>query len=243
VNPHFFSEPSRALFGIHTPARGLAETGVVICPPLGLEALTAHRSLRILADQLADAGVEVLRFDYYGTGDSAGDMRDGGLSLWAENVRTATQHLRELAPVRRVVLIGLRLGATLAFLAEVPATNGIILWDPVLDGQGFIGGLARDATVLRTDEWEVGGFPFSSSLRRDIESVDLGAVSRVPPHVHVLFTEDSTGLATLQKSLQGRRTRVEASQMRAPHVWTENEALGVGAVPAAVIRQIISWVT
>lgn len=243
MNPHFFSESSRALFGIHTPARGLAEIGVVICPPLGQEGLTAHRSLRILADRLADAGVEVLRFDYYGTGDSSGEMRDGDLSLWAGNVRTATQHLREVAPVRRVVLIGLRLGATLALLAEVPATSRIILWDPVLDGRHFIADLARAATVLHTGEWEVGGFPFGQSLRRDIESLDLGAIRRVPPEIRVITTQESVDLSALERAQEGRRTRVETIRIQAPRVWTEDEALGVGAVPAEVIRQVVSWVT
>ena len=243
MNPHFFSDPSRALFGIHTPARGLAETGVVICPPVGQEALTAHRSLRILADQLADAGAEVLRFDYYGTGDSSGDMRDGGLSLWAENVRTATQHLREAAPVRRVVLVGLRLGATLALLAEVPAISRMILWDPVLDGRDFIAELTPGARVLDSGEWEVGGFPFAPSLRRDIESIDLNAIRRVPPEIRVILTQGASGLAALEATQAGRRTRMETASIQSPRVWTEDEALGVGAVPAEVIRQVVAWVT
>jgi alpha-beta hydrolase superfamily lysophospholipase len=242
VNPHFFSDPSRALFGIHTPAHGLAETGIVICPPIGQEGLTAHRSLRILADQLAAAGVEVLRFDYYGTGDSSGDMRDGSLSLWAENVRAAAQHLRGLAPVRRVVLLGLRLGATLAYLAEVPATSRIILWDPVLDGRAFVGSLTPDSIVADTDVWEVGGFPFGRGLREEIGSIDLSAVRRVAPDIRVITTQESAGQPELEKVQAGGRRRIEAVRIQAPRVWTEDEALGVGAVPTEVIRQIVSWV-
>ena len=180
MNPHFFSESSRALFGIHTPARGLAEIGVVICPPLGQEGLTAHRSLRILADRLADAGVEVLRFDYYGTGDSSGEMRDGDLSLWAGNVRTATQHLREVAPVRRVVLVGLRLGATLALLAEVPATSRIILWDPVLDGRHFIADLLVPPLFSTPVSGKWAASHSVNGFVADLESLDLGAIRRVP---------------------------------------------------------------
>src|SRR6218665_897665 len=72
---------------LHAPPQGKAGAlGVVLCAPLGRDARCAHRPLRLLAQQLAAAGICVLRYDHLGTGDSldlpdaAGDAlgREGG---------------------------------------------------------------------------------------------------------------------------------------------------------------------
>lgn len=242
MKPHFFGDSARPLFGVHTPsASGLGETGVVICPPMGQEGLRAYRTLRLLADQLALAGAEVLRFDFFGTGDSAGDVREGRPSIWLENVRSASQHLRELAPVRRVVLVGLRLGGTLALLAEVPATSRVILWDPILDSRDYITELNRDAVDPHGDEWEVRGFPIGAAFRGEMASMDLGTLRRVPPDVRIVTTQESPGLAAFQTALEGRRARVETDRIEAPRAWADDEAFGVGAVPAGVLRRIVEW--
>jgi len=244
VKPHYFGSTSRPLFGIHTPsASGLGETGVLICPPMGQEALRSYRSLRLLADQLAAAGQDVLRFDYHGTGDSAGEVRDGVPSVWLDDVRLASQHLREFTSVRRVVMVGLRLGGTLALLAEVPAIARVILWDPILDARDYIAELTRDALDATSDEWEVRGFPVGPALRGEIASMDLGAVRRVPPDVRVVVTQEAAALATFQASLEARRARVEIDRIDAPRAWTDDEAFGLGAVPAGVLRRIVEWAT
>ena len=49
---------------------------MVVCPPLGPEYFNSYRSLRHLADRLAENGVSALRFDYDGTGNSAGQDED-----------------------------------------------------------------------------------------------------------------------------------------------------------------------
>jgi len=244
VKPHFFGHASRPLFGIHTPsATGLSQTGVLICPPMGQEALRAYRSLRLLADQLAAEGVEVLRFDYFGTGDSAGDVRDGRPSVWLENVRTASQHLRELAAVRRLVLVGLRLGGTLALLAEVPATSRVILWDPILDSRDFIAELSRDAVDPGAEEWEVRGFPMSETFRGEIASMDLGTIRRTPPDIRIVISQELAGLVAFQAAMEARRVRVETDRIDALRVWIADDAFGLGAVPAVVLRRIVEWAT
>ena len=58
------------------PGGGASSVGVVIVPPIGYEYWSSHRTLRTLAERLAEQGCSRLRFDFDGTGDSAGDQWD-----------------------------------------------------------------------------------------------------------------------------------------------------------------------
>ena len=76
--PLFFGRPERRLYGMHHRARKV-RGHMLICAPLLQEGMRCHRSLWALAEALADAGVSSLRFDWFGSGDSAGDS--AGLTL------------------------------------------------------------------------------------------------------------------------------------------------------------------
>jgi len=111
----------------------------VLCRPIGLEALSSCRAYRCLAEQLACAGLVTLRFDYTGTGDSAGDTADEvTIATWLSDITAAVDFVRQTG-VSCVGLIGLRLGAMLA----VKAATGndietLVLWDPCETGRGFL---------------------------------------------------------------------------------------------------------
>ncbi len=125
---------------------GPGATGVVLCAPWGHEAMWSHRAWRHLAADLASAGMPVLRFDYPGCGDSAGtDEGPDRLSACAHSIVRAAQTLRAHTGVERVVLCGLRLGATLAVLAaEAMAADGgqrpdgLILLAPPVTGRTYL---------------------------------------------------------------------------------------------------------
>lgn len=118
----------------------LRDTGVVLCAPLGHEAMWAHRAWRHLADQLAAAGVPVLRFDYYGTGDSAGTSAEPDLIARAVvDIAAGAALLRQHGAVENVVLCGLRMGACLAALAaERTRASGLVMLAPVAYGRAYL---------------------------------------------------------------------------------------------------------
>jgi len=91
MNPLFFGTGARRLFGVYAPgsAGTLTARAAVICYPWGPEYLRAHRSMKHLSTRLARSGLHVLRFDYFGTGDSAGEMTEGDLRGWEDDVETA----------------------------------------------------------------------------------------------------------------------------------------------------------
>src|SRR5947207_597585 len=114
--PIQFGDLASPLFGWYHPPAGQRRTGgIVICNPLGDDLCRAHRPLRHLAERLAAGGFPVLRFDYRGTGDSAGDEREPArVAGWLGDIARAVEELRARAGVSRVSLVGLRAGATLA---------------------------------------------------------------------------------------------------------------------------------
>jgi alpha/beta superfamily hydrolase len=179
----FFGSRTRALFGnTAAPARPSKE-GVVLCYPAIYEYNQSHWAMRKLQLSLARAGLHVLRFDYYGTGDSAGDVEDGTLAGWEGDVRTALEELAESSQARSLSLVGLGLGAALAVRAARKAQlKTLVLWNPVLSGGRYIDELfARDEAenlhLLHPDRGvdrdEAMGYPFTRALRVSLTSLDL----------------------------------------------------------------------
>src|SRR5262245_18163177 len=75
--PFYFGRESSPLFGVfHAPARTTCLPAFVFCHPFAEEKLWTHRVFVSFARRLAAEGYPVLRFDYMGNGDSAGDFRD-----------------------------------------------------------------------------------------------------------------------------------------------------------------------
>ncbi len=141
MNPMYFGASAAPLFGVYHPplARSAAPRCVLLCPPVGQEYIRAHRAFRQLGIALARAGHHVLRFDYSGTGDSAGDGTGVSLEQWEGDVCTAAEEIRDTSGVERLTLVGLRLGATMALRASRPvAADDLVLWDPVTDGGSYL---------------------------------------------------------------------------------------------------------
>src|SRR5688572_238868 len=138
VDPRFIGVGEDRLYVCHhaplaprEPARA-----AVLCYPTGHEYERCHRCFRQLAMQLAEAGLHALRFDYWGTGDSAGETPKADLARWRRDIYSAIDHLRRETGAAQVALIGLRMGGTLAL--QVAATrqdiSHLVLWSPVLQG-------------------------------------------------------------------------------------------------------------
>src|SRR5215469_17302570 len=142
IAPFYFGTPRKELFGcLHLPDHDCCrDSGVVICQPFGHEYINSHRALRQLALRLVDAGFPVLRFDYYGCGDSVGSISDGGVAEWVFNISQAISEVHKRIQVSSICLIGLRLGASLAVLnAQMHhCASHLVLWDPVIAGERYL---------------------------------------------------------------------------------------------------------
>ena len=112
--------PNDELFGVlHLPDSSLIThhsslPGMLFCPPFGEEAKNAYRVYHDLALRMAERGWAALRFDYYGTGNSLGSFDEFSPARACSDIRSAIGILQQHG-VTRIGLLGLGLGATLAF--------------------------------------------------------------------------------------------------------------------------------
>lgn len=258
IEPCFFGPVGHRLFGCYhePPAWPAREQGVVICYPFGQEYLRSHRACQHLATAIARAGCPCLRFDYYGTGDSAGDADALDLSQWRTDLALAVQELRARSGVETVLLAGLRLGASLALTAapQLEGLAGLVLWEPVVRGAAYLDELAtqHDQVILRffsrpqdyqpsPRPTELLGFPISAALRHELETLDL---LRLPPPATrpVLLIESHNDPAQLELAAHlQHRARLTHSHVPSFTVWTDD--VDKGLVPTQVIAAIVAWLT
>ena len=91
----FYFGSNNSLFGIYYPPEIIQDkkVGIVICNPFGQESIRCHLSMSLLAQLLSKKGFYVLRFDYYGCGDSLGGKKEGTIERWLDDIKTAVEEL------------------------------------------------------------------------------------------------------------------------------------------------------
>ena len=237
------------LFGMYYPAETASRAGVVICQPWGPEFLRMHRACHQLALRLASAGTPVLRFDYYGTGDSAGDDLDMSLPRSLEDIATAIAELQQRSGVAQVTLVGARLGASLAALA---GAQRLVLWEPIVNGHAYLDELKRwqrknllsflgKVSAHGSAQIEILGFALSDSMVSALEALDLLAAETKPAQ-QALVVERETSEPTRQlcQRLQAQGTAIVYQQIDAPQLWTEN--VDKALVPQQTLEAIVAWI-
>ncbi len=155
MTPLFFGDSASPLFGALTepPAGAERGHGVLLCPPIGQEHVRSHWALRQVATALGRAGFHVLRFDWFGVGDSAGDLEAASLERWTQDAKSAAQELKDATGLRKLSVVGLRMGAALAALAAPKIKpNVMVFWDPVVDGGRYVQQLRALQAGLVADE-------------------------------------------------------------------------------------------
>lgn len=261
--PMYFRSGTRTLFGwLHAPDRAPpGGLGLIICKPFGYEATCAHRSVRAFATAAAKAGVPTLEFDYGGTGDSE-DLPSGDDQLvsWVDDTLSAVSELQRLTGVRRVCLLGIRLGGLLATLAAArsSAVVGLLVIAPVISGRRYLRELrivqlaaprvpvaAPDASVdIRAtdgDSLEVSGFSLEPATTRTLMSTDLMALG-APPAARVLIIDrtDLPAARAWADALAKLGAQVDYDRLPGlvEMIWT---APHFAAVPHAMLARTAEW--
>jgi len=183
----FFGDAEAPLFGVYHSGQGsiVRGCGVLLCSAAPQENSMTYWCVQQLAVALAESGFSTLRFDYFGTGDSAGTSAEVSLARWVDDIESATEELRRLAGVRRICVVGVRLGAALAVRAVSRglAVRDLVLWDPVVDGASYVALMRTvDERVHRSRHYPVSnvppvgelfGYPFGAAIDAETCAIDL----------------------------------------------------------------------
>lgn len=255
MNPFFFGNAREPLFGVYSPpaSAGSRENAVLICPPLGREYIRSHWALRRVADQLAGTNTHVLRFDYFGTGDSAGESQQGDVTRWRDDIRAAAEELVELSGVRKPAVLGLRAGAALAATTVGLETTSFVLWDPILSGQEYLCQLQdlhqckletynrnRRRSVLETPE-ELLGFPMSPAMRESIEQLDVpNEFSIKADRIRVFHSSEANGSERLLAALEKEHREFSAEVIEDAGEWDQVARVGDAFLPGPILSAVVN---
>jgi len=112
----------------------------LICQPVGHEYVNSHRALRHLAARLAEAGFPVLRFDYYGCGDSSGNSEDASVAQWLKDISAAVVRIETSLRSFPHLYVGLRFGCDAGSSGRLLNKATLKAWsfgDPVMEGEKY----------------------------------------------------------------------------------------------------------
>lgn len=153
--PLFFKNESYYLFGVLHKAKkeikNEARIGIIFCAPFAEEKLISHRVFVNQARMLANNGFYCFRFDYMGHGDSEGKFEDATVETRISDILSAINFFKTEKNISKIILLGLRFGATLTILAQnrIAQIDSLILINPILNGKDYIDQVLRTNLTLQ----------------------------------------------------------------------------------------------
>lgn len=203
---------------------------------------------------LARAGFDVLRFDWFGVGDSGGELADASVARWRQDLTSAAAELRELTGVTRLSAVGLRLGATIAATSsDLLRLSALVVWDPVIDGAAYINEQRRMTSDLLSDRkrfWfpadakaqqpaEMVGFDFGSALQSEIERTSLNRLPGIPVCLLRSSADGERDPALVR--LKALRSDITVADAAARWNWSNTDDVERMLLPGDAVRKLTTF--
>jgi pimeloyl-ACP methyl ester carboxylesterase len=247
----WFGDPARPLLGwLSRPSNGIGASGIVIAPPVDYAYWSSHRTLRVLAQELALTGHSVLRIDYDGTGDSSGDQwEDDRIVAWRRTIALAANELRNMGAAR-ITLVGARLGGTFALLeGRTLDAAKVVAWMPVTAGRRYAKELRLLATAVPEDldpldppgTMVFAGNVFSSQTVNDLRRLSLNEISESPAPATLVLDDPGGSAAEAVQHL--RSIGADVTHLELPgSEHALQTATEFATVPEAIVGAICEWI-
>ncbi|WP_061169137.1 alpha/beta fold hydrolase [Caballeronia hypogeia] len=215
--------------------------------------------MRHLADELSARGIWVLRFDYRGTGDSAGaDLAPDQFQSSVDDVEEAIDWFRTSTGIEHLTLCGFRVGAAFALEAALRRpVDDLVLLAPVASGRVYM----RELSIVRKTWLEVLAPPlremqsetplnvlgqvYGDEFRRSLESIDLVAsvkgATNAPARRALIMNARAGGKDPLRDALAEAGVEAEARPFEDLLGFIQETAFNV--LPLAAFDEAVQWMT
>lgn len=217
---------------------------VVLCPPIGYESVFSYPTQVQIARHLADQGLPVLRIDYHGTGDSAGDDRQADrVAAWLDSIELAVAEARRRSGGGAIALLGIRLGATLAVEAasRLGGVDSLLLWAPCATGKAFLREMRAQGDAAADGSLHGFGYHFSAQTVRELEALDARKPAQVPARRALLLLRDDVAVAgPLPCALAALGVEVQQAQLPGYAAMMSGDPAG-GVLDAATLDHLSRW--
>lgn len=196
MQAEFIQGSQGKLFALVITPPGQCKGNIIFCPGFGEE---LNRCRHIVANQarhFAALGYNCFLVDYYGTGDSEGELVQADWGIWCHDLELTIEWVKRSYGNEHTILWGLRLGCLLAanvVSRAVSTSNSLLFWQPVTDGKKYVTQLLRQrmAHIVEhglpkqsTDEMreylstggsiEVGGYQLGGPLAMELDKTRMG---------------------------------------------------------------------
>ncbi len=247
VLPRFMGEDNAQYFTLQFACTDRPKAHIVFIPPFGEEMNRCRSLVSQQARNFAESGYACTLLDFYGCGDSQGELQNASLEIWQGNIRDTIETLQREVCVP-VILWGLRLGAFIALdfasKSAVPI-EAIILWQPVISGERYVTQILRQRVAALAGKnlppettaeirqrlaqgarIEISGYTVGGQLMHDVEHLSLARLRALCSssiywleHVSEEGAAVTTATAKALEQLRNLENEVEVHPFTGPQVW------------------------
>lgn len=252
MHPFQFGSLNKTLYGTYHPplAKKVRDTCILLCPPIAYEYQQSWWAYKQLANRLSKLGFPTLKFDYFATGNSLGETHEGSVAQWQDDISSAAHTLLERSGKKKLAIVGLRFGATLAALAHKKLNLSVsILWDVVISGEHYL----KELNTIHQQKLEMMGHPssshpneyhgylFSDSLITEIQAIDLTKYESWANHqteITLLSPPKSQSHQHLVTHLKGNEYSVNTKNLEDVNHWEDLKSMESFILPSNTIKTI-----
>ncbi len=259
MNPFFFGDTNKQLYGVYHPpaSQQYRDEAILICYPIGEEYIRTHRVLVQLTGMLTRLGFHVLRFDYFGSGNSSGNTGEGDVAQWLQDTMTALTELKDMSAVSRLSVIGIRFGAVLAALATAETKiNKLVLWDPVIEGKVYVQSMQhmeralleqhrhrinQPVEAMSHSSNEYFGFLFPDAVLESISDVNLHTSSIQADKISLTVSDEKPLYKSLLDTMVENKLSVEYNYIPSEDVWHDVDSLKLALISPVLLQSIAAF--
>ena len=145
--PYYIIRGNKNIFAVlHTPGSVINKKGIIFLHPYAEEKQYVDRIFVHFARLLCSRGYFVMRFDFYGCGDSEGNFEELTFESQISDIQSISNQFIRDTGIGEISLFGVRLGASIAiqYAGIDKNINNLILWSPIVNGAEYAATLLRN---------------------------------------------------------------------------------------------------